>query len=268
VLAAILSRMPNRKKASPPPEVSPAQLRKATDEIATLIEDRLPLQLPPEYIWPPVAHGFLARAGTLLESVTLSVERGMPGEAQMLLRILIEHVAIFCWLAINPEPHIARWREWAEYRSYQIHKNAKERFGIERLTPTEAAKAKEAKQPMKLHKLASAVDRHWSEISPAFRSYDPNAPEIRTFIGVYTAVYSKTSSLVHADPVSIERFMTMPLRGEATIHAREKRSESNDYPSFALAMMGFLLVAFEHHFSWPARDLIEGITGVLATGDG
>jgi hypothetical protein len=90
---ALLGRMPDRKGASPPPppEVSAAQLRKATDEIAALIEERLPLQLPPDDIWPPVAHGFLARAGTLLESVTLSVERRMPGEAQMLLRILIEH---------------------------------------------------------------------------------------------------------------------------------------------------------------------------------
>jgi Family of unknown function (DUF5677) len=260
--------MPNRQGASPPPDVSPAQLRKATDEITALIKDRLPLQLPPDDMWPPIAHGFLARAGTLLESVTLSVERGMPGEAQMLLRILIEHVAIFCWLAIDPEPHIARWREWAEHRSYQVHKNASERFGIERLTPAEAAKAKKAKQPMKMHKLAGAVDKHWSKISPAFRSYNPKDPDILTFIGIYTAVYSKTSNLVHADTVSIERFMTMPLQGEATIHAREKRSENNDYPSFALAMMGFLLVAFEHHFSWPAPDVVKGITNGLAPSDG
>lgn len=260
--------MPGRNRASPPPDVSPAQLRKATDEIAALIEDRLPLQLPPDEIWPPVAHGFLARAGTLLETVTLSVERGMPGEAQMLLRILIEHVATFCWLAIDPEPHIVRWREWAESRRYQVHKHAKERFGLEPLAPADEAKAREAKQPMKMHRLAGAVDKHWSEVSPAFRSYDPKSPDILTFIGIYTAVYSKTSNLVHADTVSIERFMTMPLRGKATIHAREKRSESNDYPSFALAMMGFLLVAFEHHFSWPAPDLIEGITGVLRPGNG
>jgi Family of unknown function (DUF5677) len=244
-------------------DISPAQLRKATDEIATLIEDRLPLQMPPEDMWQAVAHGFLARGGTLLESVTLQVERGMPGEAQMLLRILFEHVATFCWIGINPEAHIPQWREWADYRSYQIHKYAKERFGIERLTPAQATKAEKAKQPIKLHKLMGGVDEHWSVVSPAFRSYDPAQPDILTFTGVYTAVYSKTSNLVHADPVSVERFMTMPLPGEATIHAREKRSESEDYASFGLAMMGFLLVAFEHHFSWPARDVIDGVTNGL-----
>ncbi len=83
-------------------ELSPAQLRQATDEVAELIQDRLPLQMPPNDMWPTVAHGFLARGGTLLESVTLQTEAGMPGEAQMLLRILFEHVATFCWLGSIP----------------------------------------------------------------------------------------------------------------------------------------------------------------------
>lgn len=244
-------------------DVSPAQLRKATDAIAGLIDERLPLQMPPEDMWQAVAHGFLARGGTLIESVTLQVEQGMPGEAQMLLRILFEHVATFCWIGIDPGANIPQWREWGEYRSYQIHKHAKRRFGIERLTPAKAAKAKKAKQPIKLHKLTSAVDAHWSGVSPAFRSYDPAEPDILTFTGVYTALYSKTSNLVHADPASVERFMTMPLPAEATIHAREKRSESEDIPASGLAMMGFLLVVFRRHFSWPDREVIDGVTNGL-----
>jgi len=255
--------MPRRKVPPPPPDVSPERLRQATDEIAALIEERLPLQQPPDDMWPSIAHGFLARGGTLLESVTLQVEQGMPGEAQMLLRILFEHVATFCWIGIDPEANIPQWREWADYRRYQVHKNAKKRFGLEPLMAAEAAKAKKAKQPIKLHKLTGAVDQHWSEVSPAFRSYDPAEPSILTFTGVYTAVYSKTSNLVHADPASVERFMTMPLPGKATIHAREKRSESEDYPSFGLAMMGFLLIVFGHHFSWPDREVIDGVTNGL-----
>ena len=89
-------------------EVSPAQLREATDEIAALIQNRLPLQMPPEDKWQAVAHGFLARGGTLLESVTLQVEQGMPGEAQMLLRILFEHVVTFLLDGDRPrDPHYA-----------------------------------------------------------------------------------------------------------------------------------------------------------------
>ncbi len=57
--------------------------------------------------------------------------------------------------------------------------------------------------------------------------------------------------------------MTMPLRGEAMVHAREKRSESDDHPSSALAMMGFLLIVFGHHFFWPARKVIDDVTNRL-----
>lgn len=254
--------MPDKERP-PPPDISPARLREATNEIAALIEDRLPLQQPPDDMWPSIAHGFLARGGTLMESITLQVEQGMPGEAQMLLRVLIEHVVTFCWIGIDPERNIEKWREWGDYRRHQVYKYAKQRFGIETMKTADAAKAEKANRATELHKLATAVDAHWSEVSPAFRSYDPAEPDMLTFIGVYTAVYSKTSNLIHADPASIERFMTMPLRGEATIHAREKRSESNDYPSFALAMMGFLLVVFEHHFRWPSRDVIDGVTNGL-----
>lgn len=255
--------MPDRKGAKPPPDIPPEQLREVTNKIVELIEDRLPLQQPPDDPWPPTAHGFLARGGTLLESVTLQVERGMPGEAQMLLRILIEHVAIFCWIGVDPARNIAQWREWGDYRRYQVYKYAKQRFGIETMTPGEAAKAKSAKRPTELHKVATAVDGYWSKVSSAFRSYSPADPDILTFIGIYTAVYSKTSNLVHADPASVERFMTMPLRGSATLHAHEKRSESNDYPSFAVAMMGFLLIVFEHHFNWPSRAVIDRVTAGL-----
>lgn len=109
-------------------EVSPELLRQTTDEINALVAERLPLQFPPGDNWPPIAHGFLARSGTLLESLTFLVERGMPGEAQMLLRVVFEHVTIFCWLAIDPEPHIEQWRQWANARQLKVHRDAK-RFG-------------------------------------------------------------------------------------------------------------------------------------------
>jgi hypothetical protein len=244
-------------------DVSPDVLRKATDELQALVDDRLPLQFPEGDMWPPVAHGFLARGGTLLEAITIEVEQGMPGEAQMLLRILFEHVTVFCWLAIDPKAHVPQWREWSDSRQLQKHKRAKELFGITVLSDAEVAKAEKAKPPLRMPKLTEDVDAHWSEVSPAFRTYDPESPDLLTFLGLYTAVYSKASNLVHADPASVERFMTMPLAGQATIHAREKRSESNDYPSFALAMMGLLLVAFSHHFKWPTREVIDGLTAGL-----
>jgi hypothetical protein len=257
--------MPEGKRVRLLEEIEPEQLRKATDEIAALIADRLPLMFSPGDDWPPIAHGFLARAGTLLEALTVLVERGMGGEAQMLLRIVYEHVTTFCWLAIDPEPHILKWREWANARQRKVHNDAK-RFGITVLSAAEVAQYESAKSPPPLAQLAEQVDRYWSEHSTAFRPYDDSGddpPSILTFSGFYVSVYRKASNLIHADMASPDRFASMPLLGHATIHPVEKHSESNDYPAFAAAMVGFLLIVFGDRFDWPDREVVDGITNGL-----
>lgn len=258
--------MPDGKRARPLTEVEPELLRKSTDAISALVADWLPLQSPSGDDWPPIANGFLARAGTLLEALTQMVEQGLPGEAQMLLRIVFEHVATFCWIAINPEPNIVQWREWSDARQLRLHRDAL-RFGVEVLTPAEVAASEGATPPISLPQMAQEVDEHWSEVSTAFRPYsesnEEEPPSILTFRGFYTAVYRKTSNLIHADMASPGRFGTMPLSGQVTIHPREKHSESADYPSFSVALIGFLLIVFDHHFSWPGRDVVEGITNSI-----
>jgi len=257
--------VPEGRQARPLSEVEPELLRESTDAINALIAERLPLQSPPGDEWPPIALGFLARGGTLLESLTQLVEQGMHGEAQMLLRVVFEHVATFCWLAIDPMVHLGQWREWSDARRLKLHRDAL-RFGIEVLTPDEVTASEGATRPLPLPQMAQEIDEYWSEVSTAFRPYteggdDP--PSILTFRGFYTAVYRKGSNLIHADMASPDRFATMPLIGQVTIHAREKRSENPDYPAFSIALVGFLLIVFDHHFSWPGRDLIDRITNAL-----
>jgi hypothetical protein len=247
-------------------DVETDQLRAATDDITALIGQRLPMMFDADDDWPPVAHGFLARAGTLLEALTVTVERELPGEAQMLLRILFEHVATFCWLAIDPEPNVRRWKEWAQWRLLQTHKGAKQ-FKLTVLTPAELIEAETARRPIKLAKMTLQIDRYWSEISPAFRKFDETGkttPSILTFRGFYVAVYSKTSNHIHADIRSVDRFATTPLPNQINVHAREKHSESNDYPAFSIALVGFLLIAFGHRFGWPDESVTRGIVDGLS----
>jgi hypothetical protein len=134
------------------------------------------------------------------------------------------------------------------------------------LSAAEVAQYESAKSPPPLAQLAEQVDRYWSEHSTAFRPYgnggdDP--PSILTFSGFYVAVYRKASNLIHADMASPDRFASMPLLGHATIHPVEKHSESNDYPAFAAAMVGFLLIVFGDRFDWPDREVVDGITNGL-----
>lgn len=256
--------MPEGKRVRPLTEVEPEQLREATDEITALIAERLPMMFDADDDWPPIAHGFLARAATLLEALTALVERGHEGEAQMLLRIVYEHVTTFCWLAIEPEPHVLRWREWANARQLKVHREAK-RFGITVLTPAEIAEYEKAQPPIPLAQLAEQVDRYWSENSTAFRPYDDTRADqlnVLTFSGFYTAVYRKTSNLIHADMASVDRFASMPIQQHITIRPMEMH-ESNDYPAFAVAIVGFLLIVFGVRFGWPDRQVTEAITNGL-----
>jgi hypothetical protein len=257
--------MANQKRVRLLHEVEPEQLRNAIDAITGLIAEQLPQMFAADDDWPPIAHGFLARAGMLLEALTVLVEQGREGEAQMLLRIVYEHVTTFCWLAIDPQPHVLRWREWAAARQLKVHREAK-RFGITVLNAAEVAAYEKAQRPIPLPQLAEQVDRYWSERSTAFRPYDDTRADqlnVLTFSGFYTAVYRKTSNLIHADMASVDRFASMPIQQHITIHATEQHSESNDYPAFAVALVGFLLIVFGIRFGWPDRQVTEAITNGL-----
>jgi Family of unknown function (DUF5677) len=252
-------------------DVEPAHLREATDEITALIAEHLPLMFDAdEDDWPPIAAGFLARAGQLLEALTALVERGHEGEAQMLLRIVYEHVTTFCWLAIDPKPHVLRWREWANSRQLKVHNGAK-RFGITVLNPAEVAAYEKEQSPVSLPQLAKEVDRHWAQHSTAFRPYDDKKAHqlnVLTFSGFYTAVYRKTSNLIHADMASPDRFASMPLTGKIVITPSEQHTENPDYPSFAAVMVGFLLIVYGDRFGWPKREVVDRIThGLMYYGD-
>lgn len=55
----------------------------------------------------------------------------------------------------------------------------------------------------------------------------------------------------------------MPLMGQVTIHQNEKHSESNDYPAFSVAIVGFLPIVFGVRFGWPDRTVVDSITNAL-----
>ena len=261
--------MPDERKARPLGEVSAADLRASTDAFAELIEERLPLQFDHGELWAAVAHAFLARAGDMMESLTMLVEAGKEADAQILLRVFFELVTTFCWLAIDPDLHLPRWQEWSSARQLNLHNDATQ-FGIEVLTPPELSEIGEPEKPLVLPKMALDVDGYWPSKSSAFRPHpEGGTRHILTFLGAYTAIYRKGSNVVHSDLSAVDRYLSSPLTGAVTAHATEQHSSSPDYPAFAVPLMGFLLVAFAHHFRWPDEQVIRKITdGLIYRSDG
>jgi len=258
-----------RKEVRPLGEVTAVDLRVSTNEFAALIDEKLPLQFDPGEIWPAVAHAFLARAGDLLDSLTLLVEAKKEADAQALLRVFFELVTLFCWLGIAPKEHVARWQEWSSARQLKLHNDAKQ-FGIEVLTEAELAEIGKPEQPLSLAAMAQEVDDYWPDQSSAFRPHPAEGPRhILTFRGAYTALYRKGSTIIHTDQYAVDRYLSSPLRGSVTVHPREKHSASPDYPGFAIPLMGFLLLAFAHHFNWPNEQVVRTITdGLIYRSDG
>ncbi len=184
-------------------------------------------------------------------------------DAQALLRMFFELVTLFCWLAIAPKKHVARWQEWSSARQLKLHNDAKQ-FGIEVLTEAELAAVKKPEQPLSVAEMAQEVDDHWPNQSSAFRPHPKKGMRhILTFRGAYTALYRKGSTIIHSDQYAIDRYLSSPLTGSVTVHPREKHSPSPDYPGFAIPLMGFLLLAFAHHFSWPDKQIVRTITDGL-----
>jgi Family of unknown function (DUF5677) len=260
--------MAEGKRVRQPTDIEPAELRRATDDLRALIDQQLPQMFSMvDDDWPGVAHGFLARSGQLLESLTVLVEKGHEGEAQMLLRIIYEHVTVFCWLAINPKPHLVRWREWANAAQLTVHREAKIFFGLSVLDPATVAEYEKAEKRIPLAQLAKQVDDHWSEQSTAFQKYDPKASDQKnalTFIGLYPTLYRKTSNLIHAYLTSPDRFASLPLTGHVNVQSTEQHTESADYPGFSIALVGFMLIAFGHRFGWPEEGVTRGIVDKLS----
>jgi hypothetical protein len=105
------------------------------------------------------------------------------------------------------------------------------------LTSAELAEIGDPASPRALPQLAREVDLYWPERAKAFYPLTAKPPvNILTFSGVYVAVYRKGSNFVHADIAAIDRYLTAPKLGAATVHVAEERAESPDYPALGVAL--------------------------------
>jgi len=244
-------------------DLTARDLRAATDQFAQLIQSRLPLELNAAEPWPVLAHGVLARAGSLLESLTLLAEAEQEADVQVLLRVLFELATIFCWIAISPEEHLSRWAKWSAGRQLKVHNDALQ-YGIEVLSPSEINELGESEKPLDLVKMALEIDEYWPNHSPAFRPHPDDGPKhILTFRGFYTTIFRKSSTVVHSDLVVVDRFLSLPSPGAVEIHWREVPGPRKDFPALAIPFMGFLLIAFSKRFGWPGEEVVRGITDAV-----
>jgi hypothetical protein len=171
-----------------------------------MAEGRFPLSLDVKgggdaasFAWPIAAAGLLARGIAIMDTTAVLAEQERMADAQVSLRVMLEHSVVFCWIAIDPERNLAEWRRWDDFRRLKVHNDAG-KFGVDVLSSRRLEEIGKPPRPRSVADLAVLVDRYWSEQSQSFRDDD-----IRTFRGLYAAVYRRSSALIHPTQEGMER---------------------------------------------------------------
>jgi len=249
------------KKPNNLEQVPPELLRACADEFAEMLSERLPLTFPMEVSWKLVATGLLARMSSVFNSMTSLVERGSHADAQVLLRVLYDHTATFCWLGIDPDGHLAEWQRWDHGRYLKLHNDAAA-FGVTVLDADDLTRFAGSPDPRGLAELAESIDRYWPDHIAAFRPQPPGAPkEIRSFRGLYASIFRKTSSLTHATEAGLGRHTR--VRQGYVLVTREEHPLKSDIPGVAAALTAFALLVYRHHFGWPEEARANQMVDLL-----
>lgn len=246
------------------PVISEA-FREAVEETKAIVGDRLPLTFDPSddpeaFMWPAAASALLARGLAILNTTATLAEQNRMADAQISLRVMLEHAVVFCWIAIEPETNLAEWRRWDDWRRLKVHRDGV-KYGTEVLSQERVEEIGDPPSPRSVADLADLVDRYWSKRSGGFRDND-----IRTFRGLYAAVYRRSSTLVHPTQEGMERHMRLTTEG-LVISVDEQPAKPQVPFYLALPMMALMLLVYEKHFGWPDEDTIRALENGLGSSD-
>lgn len=238
---------------------SAAQLAEINDEIQALLGERLPRRMPVEISWEFWATAMLARVGAILDSISVLVGAGRRADAEVALRTLFEQVTVFCWIAIDPDKHLQEWRDHSESRWAQFHEETREDYGIE-LISAEEAEALARKRMRTLELRTEAIDEYWPGQIEAFENQPAEGRSLKSFRGLYTALYRTTSRVAHAEIDALQPYIEIEGRG-ITVSPGERQQFGR--AALALPLVGFFLLVHHHHFGWPAADTATAISSSL-----
>lgn len=181
-------------------------------------------------------------------------------DSAVLLRALYEHMVLFSWISIDPEPHIDWWLDDARLEMRKLHNDAVA-YGMGFLDADALARAKDAKELPRLIDQAREVDAYWPPRLRGFRAQPETGPkQIRTVRGLYVAVYRVASRSAHARPQSLDGCMSLDTYPRV---ARFEHDESTFSSFLAIPIFAMALLVSSYRFGWPDDDAVNEISDGL-----
>jgi hypothetical protein len=212
--------------------------------------------------WEAYAAMLLARSAGAL----LSVARLDPGtrtlDASVLLRVLLDHVTHFAWVAIDPDEHIRRWRASDAGRDVREHR-AWEPYGLELLDSDALARtqrlANSAKRPPDLAQRAAEADDFWRSRVPGFAP-EHHPSSVSSFRALYRTVFTIGSAATHPSITQANYFMKDAPGGTLCHWERTPAGSAGNWWAVGPYILGLGLLVASEALGWPdAREVARAI---------
>jgi hypothetical protein len=180
----------------------------AARALVQLVAERLPQRFyRSEQPWRSYGPAMVARMADVVQStlILMAADRVMDGG--VMVRVLYEHVVKFCWIAIDPDRHLALWSEDALCWERKLHTDlASYEEGF--LTDDELDASSHYKA-LKLVELAHEADQHWEGRIVGFVASGKGPQAKYTLRHLYNPVYRTLSEPVHARPEALRGNMEL-----------------------------------------------------------
>lgn len=203
-------------------EITTTEVAASLRSLSAVVDRELPrIYWTGEGEWPPIAGAFLARLAELADSVALLIEHGRSAEAEVINRVMYEHMVNFCWIAADPDRRIGRWKD-----SYRAHLKATYmdalKYGLAILTADELEQTK-GKRKLNVEQLATEADTYWAPKIEGFRvlSGKQEQLDVLTITGFYLGVYRMASRIIHATVWSLDRVLHADTRQRIVLERRK-----------------------------------------------
>ncbi len=237
--------------------------------LAALVEERLPLMVQTSEPAEPmrlIGPAMLARGAGTVQAIGKLAPLDREADAGVLLRVLLEHMITFAWLAADEDnERFALWLKGDSKQRLKMHNDLPDELDELLPAPLKAlfdgiVGGVDGELPA-LRVRAECADADWGPRLP-----DVLQPGIEwgSFLGLYRIVYRYLSGFTHAGLLSLNAVIKQGRVG-GDIVTMETHAGERSAVGMAPLVLGLGLYVSSEAQGWPEKQAIDAIFNEAAT---